>query len=120
MLNPALQWNSSVAATGYELILAANCDFENPALNLSGDNKLGMDTAYQLKFNLDPNTNYCWKVRGVNEITHSPWSDTGTFTTGFTAATEDVGLPVWVWVIIALSAVLMLSIVGLIVRSRAD
>jgi hypothetical protein len=120
ILNPVLQWNSSVAATGYELILAKNCDFENPALNLSGDNKLGMDTAYQLKFNLDPNTNYCWKVRGVNEITHSPWSDTGTFTTGFTVETEDAGLPMWIWVIIAMGAVLILSIVVLIVRSRAD
>jgi hypothetical protein len=116
---PLLQWNSSVDARGYELILAKSCDFEVPVLDLSGDDEI-MDTAYQVAFNLDANTNYCWKVRGVNEITHSPWSDTGTFTTVLTAEAEDAdGLPVWVWVIIALSAVLILAIVVLIVRSRA-
>jgi hypothetical protein len=117
MLKPALQWNSSVAATGYELILAANCDWSNPALNLSGDSVIG-DTAYQLTFNLAKNTSYCWKVRGVNDITHSPWSDTSTFTTGFTAGPENGVLPVWVWVIIVLVTVFILSILVLITQSR--
>lgn len=119
MLKPVLQWNSSVAATGYELMLAANCDFADPLLNLSGEGVIS-DTAYQLTFALAKNTSYCWKVRGVNEITHSPWSDTGTFTTGFTEQAEDTGLPMWVWVIIVLGAVLMLSILVLVVRSRGD
>jgi len=117
MLNPALQWNSSVAATGYELILAANCDWSNPVLNLSGDSVIG-ETAYQLTFNLAKNTSYCWQVRGVNDITHSPWSDTGTFTTGFTAGPENGVLPVWVWVIIVLGTILILSILVLIIQSR--
>jgi hypothetical protein len=117
MLRPALQWNSSIAATGYELILAANCDWNNPVLNLSGESAIS-DTAYQLTFTLAKNTSYCWQVRGVNDITHSPWSDTGTFTTGFTAEAENDGLPVWIWVIIVLGAILILSILVLIIQSR--
>jgi hypothetical protein len=119
ILNPVLQWNSSIAATGYELILTANCDWNNPVLNLSGDSAISAPTtAYQLTFNLAKNTSYCWQVRGVNEITHSPWSDTGTFTTGFTAGPENDVLPVWVWVIIVLVTVFILSILVLISQSR--
>jgi len=117
MLRPVLQWNSSLAATGYELMLAPNCDFTNPVLNLSGENAI-IDTAYQLTVNLAKNTSYCWRVRAVNEITHSLWSDTGSFTTGFTAEPEAAILPMWIWVIIALGAVFMLSILVLIMQSR--
>jgi hypothetical protein len=115
---PLLQWNSSVAANGYELILTKNCDWSNPALNLSGDDAIS-DTAYQLTFALEEHTNYCWKVRGVNDITYSPWSDSLSFTTGSTVVTEDEGLPIWVWVIIALGSILMLAIIVLIVHSRS-
>jgi hypothetical protein len=117
MLRPALQWNSSIDAKGYELILTANCDWNNPVLNLSGESAIN-GTAYQITFDLAKNTSYCWQVRGVNKITHSPWSDTGTFTTGFTAEAEKIGLPIWVWVIIALASILILSILVLIVQSR--
>jgi hypothetical protein len=117
MLRPALQWNSSIAATSYELMLAANCDWNNPVLNLSGESAIN-GTAYQITFDLAKNTSYCWQVRGVNKITHSPWSDTGTFTTGFTSSAENGGLPVWVWVIIALVTVFILSILVLVIQSR--
>jgi hypothetical protein len=117
-LKPVLQWNSSVAATGYELMLAANCDWDHPVLNLSGESAISGDTAYQITFDLAKNTSYCWQVRGVNKITHSSWSDTGTFTTGFTAEAENGGLPVWVWVIIALVTVFILSILVLVIQSR--
>jgi hypothetical protein len=116
-LRPALQWSSCVDATGYELILAMNCDWENPVLNLSGEDAIS-NTAYQLMFSLAKNTDYCWKVRGVNDITHSPWSDSLSFTTGVIEQVEDEGLPVWVWVIVALAAVFMLSILVLIMQSR--
>ncbi|MFA5056271.1 MAG: hypothetical protein WC562_08940 [Dehalococcoidia bacterium] len=117
-LRPLLQWSSSVAATGYELILTKNCDWSNPVLNLYGDNAVN-ETAYQVTFDLAKNTNYCWKVRGVNDITNSPWSDSLSFTTGSTVVTENEGLPIWVWVIIALGSILMLAIIVLIVHSRS-
>ena len=119
IINPLLQWNSSVDATSYELILAANCDWDHPVHNLSGESAIrAPTTAYQVPSNLAKNTSYCWKVRGINAITRSPWSDTGTFTTGFTAGTESVGLPVWVWVIIVLATVFILSVLVLITQSR--
>ena len=119
-LRPVLQWNNSLAATDYELVLAENCDLSNPVLNLTGDKKLGSDTAYQLAFDLKPNTNYCWKVRGLSDVTTSQWSDTGTFTTmaAPVVVAKESGTPAWVWVIIALSAVLIVAIVVLVVRTR--
>jgi hypothetical protein len=46
------------------------------------------------------------------------WSDSDTFTTGTMTGVEDAGLPLWVWVIVALSTLLMLSILVLIIQSR--
>jgi len=57
-------------------------------------------------------------VRGVNDITYSPWSDSLSFTTGFTEVVENGGWPVWVWVIIALGVLLILAIIVLTVQSR--
>jgi hypothetical protein len=120
-LRLVLAWNNSLAVTNYELILAENCEWANPVLNLVGDKKLGSDTAYPIPFDLKPSTNYCWKVRGVSDISDSLWSDTGTFTTTAMAApvaAEDSGTPAWVWIIIAVSAVFIVSVIVLIVRTR--
>jgi hypothetical protein len=117
---PALQWSSSVEATGFELMVAANCDWTNAIVNLTGSSALGSETAYQITTSLAEGTNYCWKVRAINAdtATNSPWSDTGTFTTLVTPIVEEAGTPVWVWVVIALSAVLLVGVVVLIVRTR--
>jgi hypothetical protein len=118
-LRPALQWNNSLAATNYELVLAEGCDFAHPVLNLTGDKKLGPDTAYQVTSDLKPNTNYCWKIRGLTDATTSQWSDTGSFTTmAVPVVVEKAGTPAWVWIIIALSAVLIVAVVMLVVRTR--
>ena len=118
-LRPVLQWNNSLAATNYELVLAEGCDFAHPVLDLTGDKKLGPDTAYQLTFDLKPNTNYCWKVRGLSDVTTSQWSGTGAFTTmAAPVVVEKTGTPAWVWIVIALSAVLIVAVVVLVVRTR--
>ena len=83
-LNPTLTWTSPVEATGFELILAHNCDWENPMISATGSETLGPDTAYQITQTqtLQEGANYCWKVRAVySDNSKSPWSDTGTFTT---------------------------------------
>jgi len=115
-----LTWTSAVEATGFELVLAKNCDWANPVINLTGSSALGTETCYNLPNCLDEGASYCWKVRAVNADTDtmSPWSDTGTFTTHVTPAPEETGTPVWVWVVIALSAVLLVGVVVLIVRTR--
>ena len=120
-LRPVLQWNNSLAATSYELVLTENCNPSKLVLNLTGDKKLGAVTAYQVPFDLKPNTNYCWKVRGLSDISNSLWSDTGSFTTTATTApvvVEKTGAQYWVWIIIALGAVLIVAVVVLVVRTR--
>jgi len=120
-LTPSLTWTSTVEATGFELVLAANCDWSNPIVNLTGSSALvGPDTCYAITQALQQGTNYCWKVRAVNSDTDtmSPWSDTGTFTTLVVPVEEEEGTPMWVWVVIALSAVLLVGVVVLIIRTR--
>ncbi|MFA5367910.1 MAG: hypothetical protein WC333_08530 [Dehalococcoidia bacterium] len=121
ILKPVLQWSSAVQATGWELMVAKNCDYSDTVVNLQGSSALPADTtAYQITQNLMQGTNYCWKVRGINSATGtvSPWSDTGTFTTLTIVVEEEEGTPVWVWVVIALSAVLLVGVVVLIIRTR--
>jgi hypothetical protein len=119
-LTPTLTWTSAVECTGYELIVAKQCDWANPLINLTGSSALGTDTCYTITQSLQEGTNYCWKVRAVNEDTGtaSPWSDTGTFTTIVVEVEEEEGTPIWVWVVIALSAVLLVGVVVLIIRTR--
>jgi hypothetical protein len=119
-LTPTLTWTSAVEATGFELVLAKNCDWANPIVNLTGSSALGDVTAYKLPQTLEQGTSYCWKVRAINgnTATMSPWSDVGTFTTLVTPKAENTSTPVWVWVVIALSAVLLVGVVVLIVRTR--
>lgn len=120
-LQPILGWNNSVSATNYELILA-ECDTNTVVLNLTGDKKLGAVTAYPVTSGLKPGTSYCWKVRGLSDLTTSEWSDTGTFTTAAVAAPieeEDTGTPAWVWIIIAISTVLIVAVIVLVIRTRS-
>jgi hypothetical protein len=120
-LTPLLTWTNTVEATGFELMLAKNCDWSNPILNLTGSSALSSDsTCYAITQALEEGTNYCWKVRAINGDTDtmSPWSDTGTFTTLVTPVKEEAGTPMWVWVVIALSAVLLVGVVVLIIRTR--
>lgn len=119
-LKPTLTWTSAVECTGYELIVAKQCDWANPLINLTGSSALGTDTCYTITQSLQEDTNYCWKVRAINEDTGtaSPWSDTGTFTTIVIEVEEEEGTPIWVWVVIALSAVLLVGVVVLIIRTR--
>jgi hypothetical protein len=117
----SLTWSNTVAATGYEIILAKDCDWANPIVNLTGSSALeGTDTCYQIPNCLEEGASYCWKVRAVNGDTDtmSPWSDTGTFSTFVSPEVEEEGTPMWVWVVIALSAVLLVGVVVLIIRTR--
>ena len=53
-----------------------------------------------------------------NVVTESPWSDTGCFTT-FTEVVDEVApTPWWVWVVIAIGAVLAVAVIVLIMRTR--
>ena len=114
---PVLSWSGIANANKYELVVAKNCDWANPILNLVGTSAIS-ETAYQLT-GLTNGTNYCWKVRAIGAGTNSSWSNMGSFTTVTTQVpAKEENTPPYVWVIIALSAVLLVSVVILIIRTR--
>ena len=80
ILKPIFQWTGLASANNYELVVAKNCDWTNPVINLAGSSAVA-STAYQITTNLDENTNYCWRVRAVGNSSISAWSAIGTFTT---------------------------------------
>jgi hypothetical protein len=116
VLQPVLQWSGIADATNYELQVATNCDFGNLVVDKTGANMLGPETAYAITSDLNTDTDYCWKVRAINQNSESPWSDTAHF---ITSATPDKGegTPTWVWVVIAISAILLIAVIVLIVRT---
>jgi hypothetical protein len=117
VLEPVLQWSGIADATNYELQVAIDCDFGNLVIDKTGANQLGSETAYAITSALNVDTDYCWKVRAINQNSQSPWSDTAHF---ITSATPDKGegTPTWVWVVIAISAILLIAVIVLIVRTR--
>ena len=121
-LLPVLQWSGLAGATKYELQVAKGCDFSgsNLIVDKTGSNALEAgSTAYQITQGLINGSSYCWKVRALGTGTNSAWSNTGTFTTVQAAVpAKEESTPTWVWLVIALSAVLLVSIVILIIRTR--
>jgi hypothetical protein len=79
-LKPVFQWTAVIGASGYELLVASDADFENPVIIRENDYALPAN-AWKSDVVLDYGTTYYWKVRAVTASTHSIWSATGVFTT---------------------------------------
>ncbi len=70
-LTTLLDWNDVQTATGYDLQLAANSNFENPIINV---NNL-TSSQYSVPSGLLQNNNiYYWRVRSKRNAELSPWS----------------------------------------------
>jgi len=133
-LMPAFSWQSAKNADGYQFVLADNAEFASPLV----DEKVP-ESAYNLDFELEYNTNYFWKVMAYNgSKAISRWSDVGAFTT----ITKEVPSPspappatvtqpapapvviptpippVLLWTIIGIGALLIIAVIVLIVRTR--
>jgi len=133
-LMPAFSWQSAKNADGYQFVLADNAEFASPLV----DEKVP-ESAYNLDFELEYNTNYFWKVMAYNgSKAISRWSDVGAFTT----ITKEVPAPspappatvtqpapapvviptpippVLLWVIVGIGALLIIAVIILIVRTR--
>lgn len=123
-LKIVLAWSSIIEATKYELVVAEDCDWADLLVDKTGSSALGPETTYVLPSNgLKHDTQYCWKVRALSDITESPWSDTGTFTTIAEPVEEEKEpTPFWVWVVIGITLTLLLillvSWIVLIARTR--
>jgi len=124
-LTPVLEWSGLIDATHYELVVAEDCDWNNLVVDKTGTVALGDVQVFVITVDLDYGTSYCWKVVAQsrdaegNVITESPSSDIGTFTT-IAEPVDAVAAPTpyWVWVVIAIGAVLAVFVIVLIVRTR--
>jgi hypothetical protein len=134
-LMPAFSWESANTADSYQFMLADNAEFTSPLVN-----EKVPESAYQLDFELEYNSNYFWKVqafKGTEAI--SRWSDVGAFTTIAEPAapppsppppatvTQPAPAPIVIptpippallWTIIGIGALLIIAVIVLIVRTR--
>ena len=132
-------WTSVADATSYDFVLSANADLSSPV-----ETKTGLTgTAYTYTGALDYDTTYFWQVTAMKDANVFSESDVSTFSTtpaavftcpqcGLTFPTEaalkahidEVHAPVvpttpaWVWIVIGLGAVLVITIIVLIFRTR--
>ena len=64
-LDAIIQWEQAVGASQYTLLIDDNSNFSSPAVNVT----TGTNTEYQLQpADLDPNTQYFWRVDAINGI----------------------------------------------------
>ncbi len=79
-VRPLFQWTAVAGATAYELLVAADIDFQRPAVVKTGEYALPAN-AWQCDVGLEHATTYYWKIRAVNSSSLSSWSAVGVFTT---------------------------------------
>ncbi|MCK4403026.1 MAG: C2H2-type zinc finger protein [Dehalococcoidia bacterium] len=132
-------WSAVADATNYDFVLSANADLSSPV-----ETKTGVTgTAYTYTGTLDYDTTYFWQVTAMKDGNVFSESNISTFTTapaavfacpqcGLTfpseaalkAHVDEVHAPVepttpaWVWIVIGLGAVLVITIIVLIFRTR--
>ncbi len=75
---PFLTWNAVEDADSYNLQVSTINDFSNPLINQEGIT----NTEFQLN-DLEFNAQYFWRVRAVNDIGMSFWSEVWNFTTAY-------------------------------------
>jgi hypothetical protein len=120
------QWSGLVDATNYEFQVATDAEFTAvvSGLDKTGLSALGDQTSYTSTVSLSEGSDYFWRVRALilddegNVVTESPWSDTGCFTTSTEVVEEVPPTPWWVWLVIAIGAVLAVAVIVLIMRTR--
>ena len=97
--------------------MAKDCDWSSPAFQ----KETGAETVTKVTSTLAYNTNYCWKVTAYSGGCDGTMLGTsyGAFTTE--EAPEEVveeGTPFWVWLVIAIAAILLIAVIALIVLTK--
>ena len=135
-LRPAFQWNpSGTSTTGYEFALDDNADFSSPIVSVTVTNPVYDDLAADLAYG----DTYYWKVRAVSATGASNWYyasfttiKAGTFTCAYDgltfnteaeleahlAAAHAPTTPLYIWIVIAIGAILVIAVVWLIFTTR--
>ena len=112
-----LQWDIAVDADCFEVVLAKDCDWSNPTFQ----KETGEETVAQVTTTLAYDTNYCWKVTAY--IGGCDGTELGTSYGAFTTEEEpeieeEEGTPFWVWLVIAIAAILLIAVIALIVLTK--
>jgi len=117
-VSPAsFSWSPFKGTTSYKFILAKDAALTDVLAEAET-----ATTAYEYDGTLDYSTNYFWRVMCV-EPAPSDWSATFSFQTEAAPAApaeapEAPATPVWVWVIIAMGAILVIVTLVLIFKTR--
>jgi hypothetical protein len=113
-------WSPFKETMAYRFQLSENPDMSSPLVN----EVVRESTAYQYTGDPKCNTNYFWRVMAVEPV-ESEWSAVFSFMTqaeppappAETPEPEEV-TPIWVWVIIAIGAILVIVTLVLIFKTR--
>jgi hypothetical protein len=113
---PAFTWTQAVGAEEYELTVWECANAGSPVIEKTGDNAV-TGLFYQATQDLKYDTNYCWQVTAIGG--NNPSSAAGTFTTlAAPVEEEEEGTPYWVWVVIGVSALMLIAVIVLIVLTK--
>jgi len=117
----SFSWSPWKEATKYQFDLSKDAEFKQLVVTSTTTT-----TGYEYDGTLDNSTNYFWRVKALEvngQNIPSDWSATFSFQT--TAAPEapaapaaEPGTPLWVWVIIAIGAILVIVTLILIFKTR--
>ena len=118
----SFSWSPWKEATKYQFELANDPEFKQTVISVATTTTTG----YEYSGTLDYGTNYFWRVKAleVNGLNiPSDWSATFSMQTEPTpappaASPEEPATPVWVWVIIAIGAILVIVTLVLISKTR--
>ena len=121
-IKPAsFSWSPWKEANKYEFVLGKDPEFKQVVITANPTT-----SAYEYSGTLDYSTNYFWRVRAL-EVSGlnipSDWSATFSFQTEAapaapSAPASEPATPLWVWVVIALGAALVIAVLVLLMRTQ--
>jgi len=128
-VKPVFAWDSVVTAVSYDLVLSTDPTFADATKVLATKNLTTNYWAYD--GTLSNSTSYCWKVRVNTANSTSEWFP-AVFTTvkadaapvevnnppAITLTVPQAETPAYIWLIVAVGAVLTVAVIVLIVRTR--
>lgn len=114
---PTLQWDIAVDADCYKVVVAKDCDWSTPTFQ----KETGEETVTRVTTSLAYGTSYCWMVTAYSGGCDGTMLGTsyGSFTTE--EQPEEIieeGTPFWVWLVIAIAAILLIAVIALIVLTK--
>jgi len=116
----SFSWSPFKETTGYKFELSENADMSSPVVSTEVKNA----TAYEWTGTPKCNTNYFWRVMATSPAP-SEWSATFSFMTQpapppppTTPVEKPIETPLWVWVLIAIGAILIIVTLVLIFKTR--